>query len=119
MFEEDWVMRQVKNIIRFLTLTVLKKESPRYEPLEADSEAGALREELDRLIGEGKLCEAEDRLFDRMDTGDRRYLELAVDFYEKLNRLDNSALRRGGFSREEIEKGLRDAARAFGVTVLP
>jgi hypothetical protein len=50
-----------------------------------------------------------------MDKNDKRYLELALDFYKRLNDLDDDALEAGGFTREEINEGLGDVLEAFGV----
>ena len=52
------------------------------------------------------------------DPGDRRYLELAVDFYARLNDLTDAQLEAAGFGRDELEEGLRDMADRFGVTLL-
>ena len=49
---------------------------------------------------------------------DRRYLELAVDFYARLNDLTDAQLEAAGFGRDELEEGLRDMAGRFGVSLL-
>ena len=48
----------------------------------------------------------------------RRYLELAVDFYARLNDLTDAQLEAAGFGRDELEEGLRDMAGRFGVSLL-
>lgn len=112
-------MRQVESIVNFLTAAILKKKTPGYE-LSADrqnSDADLLHERLNRLIRAERFNEAEDLLFEKLDPDDERYLELAVDFYSQLNRLDNDTLERNGFSREEVGDGLKEAAARFGVSL--
>ena len=56
--------------------------------------------------------------FAESDPDDRRYLELAVDFYARLNDLTDAQLEAAGFGRDELEEGLRDMAGRFGVSLL-
>jgi hypothetical protein len=67
------------------------------------------------MIQERRINEAEDLLFDRLDPKNQRYLELAVDFYSHLKALDTETLRESGFSRSEIEDGLKDVAQKYGI----
>ena len=66
----------------------------------------------------GDIGGAEDLLFAESDPDDRRYLELAVDFYARLNDLTDAQLEAAGFGRDELEEGLRDMAGRFGVSLL-
>ena len=43
---------------------------------------------------------------------------VAVDFYHRLNNLDDGVLQENDFSREEIEEGLRDIASKAGIVIL-
>ena len=52
------------------------------------------------------------------DPDGRRYLELAGDFYARLNDLTDAQLEAAGFGRDELEEGLRDMAGRFGVSLL-
>ena len=61
---------------------------------------------------------AEDLLYQRAEPEDRRYLELAVDFYSRLNDLSDEQLEQGGFARDEVQDGLRNLAAQFGVSLL-
>lgn len=111
-------MRQVKDMVHFLTNFILKKDLPFYEINEVNqTDTDFLHEQLNQMINEHKICEAEDLLFERMDKNDIRYLEVAVDFYTKLNQLDTATLEQSNFSRDEIKQGLEDAAQFFDVTL--
>ena len=117
MFQEDWVMRQVESIVNFLTMAVLNKKTPAFELSETfeTSTADELHANLLKLIQENRINEAENLLFDKLDSNDQRYLEVAVDFYSKLNLLDDDTLHRCEFSREEIADGLKEVAGRFGI----
>jgi len=118
LFQEDWVMRQIESIVDFLIVAVLHKEKNGIQFVfeqKNETEIDSLHEKLLQLIREHRINEAEDLLFDHLNTEDRRYLELAVDFYSRLNALDNETLRANDFSREEIEEGLKDIAQKFGI----
>lgn len=120
MFEEDWMMRQVENMVNFLTAMALKKKSSKYQVLNNDSskDTDTLHLKLIELISSGKINEAENLLFENIDKNNKRYLEVAIDFYSRLNDLDNKTLEKDGFSREEIEEGLKDIAEMFGYPTL-
>lgn len=118
LLQEDWIMRQIENMVSFLTTIVLKHNSTTIESLESSAQTNDIREELEKRIQNGDIGGAENLLFEKMEKGNDAHLKLAIDFYKKLNTLDDKTLEDGGFSRQEIEEGLRDAADFFGVTVL-
>ena len=117
MFQDDWVMRQIESIVNFLTVAVLNKKSPDFEISETEKKDSAYRlhQTLLKLIRENQINEAENLLFERMNSRDRRYLELAVDFYSRLNALDDDTLERCDFSRGEISDGLKEIADRVGI----
>lgn len=119
MFEEDWFMRQIDNMAAFLAMTILKKNTTNYEVLqEVHSEADRLYLNINKLLDERKINEAENLLFEEITNQDKRYLEVAVDFYAKLNALDDETLEKNDFSREEIEEGLVEVARIFNIPMV-
>lgn len=120
-FKNDWMMRQTDTLVRFLAKTVLKKDTPEYEPGGGEnfSDGDLLHRQLLELLGKGRICTAEDLLYDRLDPADVRYLSLALDFYDRLNRLPDDELEDGGFSREEVGDGVRQIMRRFNIPDLP
>lgn len=54
----------------------------------------------------GRYADAENGLYELFDAGDAEPAE-GRDFYERLGRLDEEALRQGGLSREELDEGVR------------
>ncbi|MBQ8503512.1 MAG: hypothetical protein IJ491_04450 [Clostridia bacterium] len=116
-YEQDWVMRQIKLLVRFIARAVFKKDTAEYKELIEESIAGTdiLHRELMLLVSEGRICEAENFLFDNLDKTMRGHLALALDFYERLNNLSDEELEQANFSREEIKDGLNNVLDLFGL----
>ena len=113
--EKDWFMRQIQQLAQFVAQTFFQKDLIRYEIIDdvALSQTDLLYNTIKRLITEMKICEAENLLFERLDTGDLRHLELAIDFYQTVNLLRDEELKSANFSREEIQAGLRETLSLF------
>ncbi len=120
--QNDWVMQQIEMITRFVTQIVFHKNDSQsefwYEIENTDmlSEIDKLHLELTRLIKEGRICEAEDMLFDHM-VFDDKYVELATDFYKRLNTMSNEELEQYNFSRDEVYDGYIDILTQLGIPV--
>ncbi|HBM79252.1 MAG: DUF6483 family protein [Clostridiales bacterium] len=118
MIEQDYLMRIIKDLVRALAKILLNKETAVYElPTDkADySQTDYLHMQLTDLINQGKINEAENLLYEKLDAKNKKYIELALDFYERLNNLDEGFLKRCNFSKEEVEQGLQTIAKEFGV----
>lgn len=117
MYEQDYIMRMIKNAIRFLSIISVGRDTLTYELShnEEYNQSDDLHKELKNLILIGKINEAENILFERLDSKDSRQMMVAIDFYQRLNELDDETLKDRNFSREEIEEGLRDIAKKFGI----
>ena len=120
MLTEDWMLRQVEALARSIAYLVFQKEDPDYTPTGAaeDAEIDELYRTLLEKVNAGDIGGAEDLLYQRAEPEDRRYLELAVDFYSRLNDLSYEQLEQGGFARDEVQDGLRNLAAQFGVSLL-
>ena len=77
-----------------------------------------LHRRLLEKVNAGDIGGAEESALCGERSRDRRYLELAVDFYARLNDLTDAQLEAAGFGRDELEEGLRDMAGRFGVSLL-
>lgn len=117
MFKQDWIMRQIESFAALLARMFFNKETTEYQVSqgEIDTETDLLYKQLCELVNDGKINEAEDLLFDKIDPNNKRYLELAIDFYSKLNALSDSFLENSNFTREEIDEGLKNVADIFGI----
>lgn len=75
MIEQDYIMRLIKELVR-MTLKVffnIDTESPIIEILK-DEESKNIMNELMEMIEYGELNEAENRLFQLIESKDERYL---------------------------------------------
>lgn len=117
-FQDDWILRQIEIITRYVAQLVFNKTHVEYELPVSDmmTETDLLHIELDRMIREGRIGEAEDLLFESIEFSDR-YIELAVDFYSRLNSLTDDELQNAGFSRDEIYEGYIEILTELGVPV--
>lgn len=121
-FQDDWLLRQIEMVTRFIANVVFGKDSEvRYE-IENLSDTTQLTPvdqlhlTLCRMIRERKISEAEDLLFDNMEYSDH-YIRLSSDFYQRLNRLTDAELEQGGFSRDEVFEGYIEIMGRLGVPV--
>ena len=73
---------------------------------------------LEKMIDDGDICVAEDLLFNDLDQSDSSWLQIALDFYSKLNNCSDDYLAMHDFSREEIDQGLRYICTLFGYDFL-
>lgn len=116
-YEQDWVMKQIRLLVRFVARAVFKKDTAEYKELIEESLAGTdiLHRELMIFLEEGRICEAENHLFENIDKTEKSHLALALDFYERLNLLSDEELEKADFSREEVKEGLNNALGLFGL----
>ena len=68
------------------------------------------------MIDDGKINEAENRLYDLISDTDGNRFKIALLFYSYLNDKTDEFLEANDFSREEIKSGLENAADRFGLS---
>ena len=112
-------MRQIELIARYIAESVFKKKSTEYKIIEKEnlSDTDKLHNKLVNLINENKINEAEDLLFDSLDLDNKKYLEVAIDFYARLTKLDDATLELNDFTKEEIAEGLADVSNKYGIVI--
>lgn len=116
MFEQDYILRLIKEMIRTLLklLFNIDTENPTAELLK-DSQMQDTFHTLSALIDAGKINEAENSLFDLTASHDMEYLKLALLFYSYLNEKDDAFLQNNHYTREEITLGLKDLTARYGL----
>ena len=120
MFENDYILKQIEMSTKFLAKLIFGKESPEYK-LQYDEIANAkpidlLCLTLRRMIDEGEINEAENLLYENIEREARaEYLEIAIDFYDRLSKLSADRLDECDFSRAEIFEGLENVKRIYGI----
>ena len=122
MFRNDYILRQIEDMARFLSRLIMGRSAQLYSlaekagvPEDIGASTDLLRYRLAMLVNEGGINEAEELLFDELQSGGTLFLELALSFYYTLALMSDEELERSGFEREEIAQGLSDVARLFGV----
>ena len=116
MFEQDYIMRLIKEMVRTLLklLFHIDTDSPSAELLK-DREDKQTLETLLAMIDEGRIDDAENQIYDITADGDKRNLEIAILFYSYLNDKSDDFLEAHNFSRDEIKSGLQDIISRYGL----
>ena len=129
---QDFLMRQIEIIARTLAKLIFDKDTTEYIILHEDgfSETDLVLKELLALMYDKKINEAENLLFEYIyaETAlneanpdmpeERIYLEIAIDFYSRLNNLRDKFLEECGFARSEIDDGIREVARIYNFDII-
>ena len=116
MFEQDYVMRLIKEMVRAILklLFNIDMESPTSELLENAEEKETLNSLLD-MVDNGDIIGAENRLYDLMESEGNNSLKTALLFYSYLNDKTDDFLEKNDFSREEIKLGIEAVADRNGL----
>lgn len=118
-YEQDWIMRQVHSIVSFIIYLMIGKK-PNEDMLQnfekTTLSSNILYSNLKDLISQGKIDEAENKLFDSIDTdlSDKNAFYAGILFYSEINNLSNEKLREYNFPREEILNGLKEICSIYG-----
>lgn len=123
-FQDDWMMRQIEMMTRFVANVIFKRNDAdvHYEIIGNVDDSKTLTRtdllflKLQQMILEGRLCEAENELYDNMEYSDK-YIELSTDFYKRLNDMSDQQLIEGGFSRDEVYDGYIEIMSLLGVPI--
>lgn len=116
MFEQDYVMRLIKEMVRAILklLFNIDTDSPSAELLEDAKEQQTLDELLD-MVYNGFINEAENKIYEITEEGKKTDLEMALLFYSYLNDKSDEFLEAHNYSRDEIKAGLKDITVRYGV----
>ncbi|MCH1982099.1 DUF6483 family protein [Ruminococcus sp. OA3] len=118
MYEQDYVMRLNRDVIRTIVKLIFNKD---IEP-GMDLISQVLKSEdsrmLDLVYGQvdlGNIEEAENDIFQQLVNKDDRALEKALLFYFYLNEKNDEFLLEHHYDREKIQSGLKNIASQFGI----
>lgn len=115
--EQDYLMRTVKDMAKVIAKIVLGKSDTNYElpAVENDTTEDFLYRKLIELLVDGEINAAENLLFEEIDGENKKKLEVALAFYTKLGEYDEAYLQAHDYTKEEINQGLEDIARKYGI----
>ena len=116
MFEQDYIMRLIKEMIRTILklLFHIDMETATTELLKNEEKKAAL-ETLLNMVDDGDINEAENKIFEIVETGKRESLELVLLFYSYLNDKSDDFLAENNFSRKEIQDDLKQILSKYGL----
>lgn len=116
MLKKDWILDQIEDLTESVAKIFLNEPSPEYIPEKVpNSSSDKLYNELNSLISEKKINDAENLLFEKIDIKNIKHLAVAIDFYSKLNKFSDQDLEKANYSRQEISEGLDDILNKFGI----
>lgn len=115
--QQDWFMRQIENMIRFVSQVVFRQDVVQYDIANDQelSDIDLVHLRLLELLTLGKICEAENYLFVTYRGDNTASIKVAIDFYQRLNELSDETLVAHNFSRDEIDAGLRDLLKISNI----
>ena len=116
MYEQDYIMRIIKETVRTMLklLFNIDTESPSAELLEDTTDQQTLNQIL-HMVDAGSINEAENKIYEITEDGQKTDLEIALLFYSYLNEQSDEFLEEHNYSRDEIRSGLKDAAARYGI----
>ena len=117
-YHEDWLMRQIETMVSAI-ISVIFHASPKSESIGteitiSDTVDSGRRDTIIAFLQKGKICEAENWLYENINEDDISWLNTAVFFYSEINKLSDEYLAAHDFSREEIEAGLSEVCGLYG-----
>ena len=116
MFEQDYIMRLIKEMIRAILklLFSIDMDSPTTDILSENEQKETYSQLLD-MIDTGNINEAENLLYDLKDINNKSTLGLALLFYSYLNEKEDDFLEAHQYSREEIREGIKAIISDYGI----
>ena len=114
MFEQDYVMRLIKEMIRVILklLFNIDVETPTTRLIENEEKKATLEALLD-MIDKGAINEAENIIFELAE--DNANLEMILLFYSYLNDKSDAFLLENHFSRKELQTDLKNILSQYGL----
>ncbi len=119
MIENDYVMRIIHEMVRmWLKLLFNIDEVREEEIIFEDKDSEQLYRKLRLMAEDGQINEAENLLYEHLQSQEERRqledLKVSLYFYDYLNSKSSKFLEECGFSREEIQDGIRSVMRQHG-----
>ncbi len=114
MFEQDYIMRLIKEMIRSILklLFNIDVETPMSELIENEEEKATLETLLD-MVDKGDINEAENKIFEIAEG--KSNLEMILLFYSYLNDKSDNFLKENNFSRKELKDDLKYILSQYGL----
>ncbi|MBD5158755.1 MAG: hypothetical protein HDT23_00680 [Ruminococcus sp.] len=116
MFEQDYIMRQIQQILKVLVKVLFNIDDKSLSlNLIQNSEVKETVGDLLRKIDNGNISQAENEISVMTDNTTTDNLLAGIIFYSYLNEKDDDYLESYNFSREEVEDGLKNLLSKYGL----
>lgn len=116
MFEQDYIMRQIQEILKVLVKVLFNVDSETItSSLIQDTETRETADYLLRKADSGNISEAENKLSELTENKTMNNLLLGIVFYSYLNEKDDDYLENNDFSRDEVENGVKLLLSEYGL----
>ncbi len=118
-YQKDYLMRLIEDIVRIIARIFFGKDYKSYQYVDDMmlSKTDLWYRQMTELVDQRRLGEAEDILFDGLDTQNKDHMAVALDVYMAMNALSDDELDNADFTREEIKDGLKKITQMFGVNL--
>ncbi|MBQ2800318.1 MAG: hypothetical protein IJF03_02890 [Lachnospiraceae bacterium] len=114
MFQNDYIMRMIREMIRTLIKLLCNIDLEKTEDLQLDKEAAEKLSGLKELVDNSLVENAENEMLEGLNTENKQDFLVALLFYQYLNEKSNDFLDSCNFSREEVEDGLKTVVKLYG-----
>lgn len=112
--ENDYILRLIHEVIRTLIKLIFGVDVDDNQEEKVPEEIRESYKKLLAMADDGKINEAENLLSDSLDLGDIKKFQLALLFYEYLNKKEDGFLEEHGYSRQEVLEGLKYTVSLYG-----
>ena len=117
MLQDDYILRQIREMVRAVMNMLFQVSASELTPeVIEDTDARQILTNLNDLVDNGRIDDAENQLYEMTCEGDRQNLEIGLLFYYHLNSKDDEFLETNNFSREEIMTGIQDLADRYNLS---
>lgn len=115
----DWLLKQINVVSEFLQKLFTDMETNRKlnENEQYQKDSFEFERLLENLIEEDRINDAENILFEKLETNNLMYATIATRFYDKLKGLSDEKLQKSNYSHDEILQGLNDMCDMFGLEI--
>ncbi len=118
MYKEDWLLRQIREMINFLIFLLAGKKVNIEEYISLNSiDAQELHKNIQILLKNKEISKAESLIFENIDIRNNIYGIIALGFYQNLNIYSDEELVNMGYSREKLHDGLLKIQEIYGYNV--
>lgn len=115
MFEQDYIMRLIQQIVKALLKLIFNIDTDKKEvSIFTEKESETKYDELINLIDKGEINEAENKLLAELNPEDMQYCKIGLMFYSYLNEKDIDFLEEHNFSKNGIIEGLKHVSEVYG-----